>query len=308
MVHLLALAGILSISFSAIFVRLANVSPDTASFFRAGYAVLPLLLVWLAFRRRDRRTRRERLMAFGAGLFLALDFAFWHRAIVDIGAGLATVIGNTQVVFVGVFAWLFLKEKPTRLAFVMVPVVFGGVVLISGLGGDDAFGKAPLAGIWFGVLTALMYTGFLVLLRRSNRGLAPPGGPLFDATLGAFLGVAIIAPVFDPHFSITPTWPSHGWLLALALVAQVLGWLLISSALPRLPSLETSVMLLLQPMLTVLWAYLIFDEVLSAVQWLGVGLVLGGIATLAAKGSVEPDRARDPGELPPPSQEAALQQ
>ena len=292
MTHLAALAGILSISFSAIFVRLANVSPDTASFFRAAYALPALALAYLAFRRRDRRTPRERWLAFAAGLFLALDFAFWHRAIVDIGAGLATVIGNTQVVFVGVFAWLFLRERPTRLAFALVPVVFLGVLLISGLGDDDAFGKNPLAGVWFGVLTALMYTGFLVLLRRSNRGLSPPGGPLLDATAGAFLGVAIIAPVFDRHFSIAPEWPSHGWLIALALVAQVIGWLLISSALPRLPSLETSVMLLLQPMLTVLWAYLLFDEVLSLVQWGGVALVLGGIATLAAKGSVEPDVER----------------
>lgn len=289
MTHLLALAGIVSISFSAIFVRLANVSPDTASFFRAAYALPALAIAYLAFRKRDQRTPRERWLAFSAGLFLALDFAFWHRAIVDIGAGLATVIGNTQVVFVGVFAWLFLRERPTRLAFALIPVVFAGVVLISGLGGDDAFGKDPLAGVWFGILTALMYTAFLVLLRRSNRGLSPPGGPLFDATAGAFLGVAILAPVFDRHFSIVPEWPSHGWLIALALVAQVMGWLFISSALPRLPSLETSVMLLLQPMLTVLWAYLLFDEVLSLVQWLGVALVLGGIATLAARGSVEPE-------------------
>ena len=303
MIHLLALAGILAISFSAIFVRLADVSPDTASFFRAAYALPALLLVWLAFRKRDRRTPRERLLAFGAGLFLALDFAFWHRAIEDIGAGLATVIGNVQVVFVGLFAWLFLRERPTRLAFVLVPVVFLGVVLISGLGAADAFGKNPLAGVWFGILTALMYTAFLMLLRASNRALSPPGGPLFDATLGALIGVSIIAPLFDSEFSAVPHWPAHGWLVALALVAQVAGWLLISWALPRLPSLETSVMLLLQPMLTVLWAYLLFSEVLSLIQWLGVALVLGGVATLAARGSVE----ERPG-APPVERETALQQ
>lgn len=298
MVHLLGLAGVLAISFSAIFVRLAGVSPDTASFFRAAYALPALLLAWLAFRRRDRRTRRERGLAFVAGLFLALDFAFWHRAIGDIGAGLATVIGNVQVVFVGVFAWVFLRERPTRLALGLVPTVFLGVTLISGLGGAGAFGKDPLAGVIFGLLTALMYTGFLMLLRASNRGLAPPGGPLLDATAGAFLGVLVIAPLFDSEFSFVPSWPAHGWLVALALVAQVAGWLLISAALPRLPSLETSVMLLLQPMLTVLWAFLLFDEVLSLVQWVGVALVLGGVAVLASRGSVRPEAER----------EAALQQ
>ncbi|HEX6208572.1 MAG TPA: DMT family transporter [Actinomycetota bacterium] len=293
MTHLLSLVGIVSISFSAIFVRLADVSPDTAAFFRAAYAVPALVLVWLVTRRRDERTPRERWMAFGAGLFLALDFSFWHRAIGDIGAGLATVIGNTQVVFVGIYAWIFLRERPTRLAFVLVPTVFLGVLLISGLGREDAFGSNPLGGVFWGVLTGLGYTGFLILLRRSNRSLSPPAGPMMEATTGALLGMAILAPIFDPAFSVVPTWPAHGWLLALALICQVFGWLLITVALPRLPSLETSVMLLLQPMLTVLWAYLLFSEILSIVQWLGVALALIGVGTLAAKGSVEPDVERD---------------
>jgi drug/metabolite transporter (DMT)-like permease len=296
-IHLLALAGVLAISFSAIFVRLAGVSPDTAAFFRCAYAVPPLLVVWLALRRRDDRTARERLIAYGAGVFLAVDFAFWHRAIGDIGAGLGTVLGNVQVVFVGFAAWALYRERPTRLAFLLVPVVFAGVVLMSGLGGGDAFGKNPGAGVVFGVLTSLAYTGFLLMLRASNRRLVPPAGPLLDATVGAAAGSLLLGLVFDSEFSLAPGWPAHGWLIALALSAQVVGWLLISWALPRLPALETSVLLLVQPMSTVMWAYLIFGERLSPVQWAGVVLVLGGVATLAAKGSVrgaERGRARRP--------------
>lgn len=306
MIHLIALAGVLGISFSAIFVRLAGVSPDTAAFFRAAYALPALFLVWLWFRRRDRRTIRERRLSFAAGLVLAVDFAFWHRAIGDIGAGLATVVGNVQVVFVGLAAWALYRERPTRLALVLVPLVFLGVVLISGLGGSDAFGKNPAAGVVFGVLTSLAYAGFLLLLRASNRGLAPPGGPLLDATLGAAIGTLVLGAIFDSEFSLVPAWPAHGWLIALALVAQVFGWLLISSALPRLPALETSVMLLIQPMATVLWGYLIFEELLSTLQWGGVALVLGGVAVLAAKGSVRVEAG--PEEAPSRAGEAALQQ
>ena len=293
MTHLLALAGIVAISFSAIFVRFAEVSPDTASVFRAGYALPALLIAWLAVRDRDRRSNRERRLAFLAGLFLALDFAFWHRAIGDIGAGLATVLGNTQVVFVGLAAWVAFRERPTRLALILVPTVFFGVVLISGLGSENAFGENPGAGVFFGILTGVMYTAFLLLLRASNRGLSPAAGPLFDATVGAFLGALLVALLFDSEFSIVPDWPAHGWLVGLALVAQALGWLLISSALPRLPALETSVMLLLQPMMTVLWGFLLFEEVLAGIQWIGVALVLGGVATLAAKGSVRAEPARE---------------
>ncbi len=293
MTHAAALAGVLAISWSAIFVRLADVSPDTAAFFRAAYAVPLLLAIWLAVRERDARTARERRLALLAGLFLALDFAFWHRAIGDIGAGLATVIGNVQVVFVGLGAWAVYRERPTRLAFVLVPVVFLGVVLISGLGGESAFGRDPRAGVVFGILTAIFYAVFLLVFRASNRSLAPAAGPLLDASAGAVVGSLLIGLLFDREFSVAVGWPEQGWLLGLAVVAQVLGWLLITVALPRLPALETSVMLLVQPMLTVLWGFLVFTEVLSGVQWAGVALVLGGVGLLAVRGSVEPELEKE---------------
>ena len=286
MTRLFALLGILGISFSAILVKQADVSPSTAAFFRTAYAVPVLFLLWALIRRRDRRPASLRWMAGGAGLFLALDLAVWHRSIALIGAGLATVLANTQVVFVGLAAWVIHRERPTGLAFVTIPVVFAGVVLISGLGRADAFGDDPLGGVAFGLVAGASYTVFLLVFRASNRGLAPTAGPLLDATVGAAIG-SLIGGLADPDFSFAITWPAHGWLLALALVSQVGGWLLIAAALPRVPALETSVMLLLQPMATVLWGFLIFAEYLSAAQWAGVALVLGGVGALTLRGSVE---------------------
>jgi drug/metabolite transporter (DMT)-like permease len=287
LIRLLAIAGVVGISFSAIFVKEADVSPSTAAFFRNAYAVPVLFLVWLSIRSQDRRPAAFRLMAVAAGVFLALDLTVWHRSIDLIGAGLATVLANTQVVFVGLIAWVYFRERPTRLALLTVPVVFAGVVLISGLGRSDAFGDDPVPGVIFGVLSGIAYSGFLLLFRASNRDLAPVGGPLLDATVGAAIGALIAGVSSDPDFSFGFQWPEHGWLLALAMVAQVAGWLLIASALPRMPALETSVLLLLQPMLTVLWGLLIFTERLSALQWAGVVLVLGGVAALTLRGSVE---------------------
>jgi len=286
MIRLFALLGILGISFSAIFVKQADVSPSTAAFFRTAYALPVLFLAWMLVRRRDPRAVSLRWMAGAAGLFLALDLAVWHRSIDLIGAGLATVLANTQVVFVGVAAWVIHRERPTGLAFVTIPVVFAGVVLISGLGRADAFGDDPLGGVAFGVISGAAYAVFLLVFRASNRELAPAAGPLLDATMGAAIG-SLISGAADPDFSFALTWPDHGWLLALAMVAQVGGWLLIAVALPRVPALETSVMLLLQPMATVLWGFLIFAEHLSALQWAGVALVLAGVGVLTLRGSVE---------------------
>jgi len=79
----------------------------------------------------------------------------------------------------------------------------------------------------------------------------------------------------DAH--LVPSWPSAGWLALLALSSQVLGWLLISSSLPRLPAALTSVLLTLQPLCSVGLAALIFGESPSPLQLVGVALVLAGL-------------------------------
>jgi drug/metabolite transporter (DMT)-like permease len=136
-----------------------------------------------------------------------------------------------------------------------------------------------------GVLAGVTYAAFLLVFRAANESLAPTAGPLLDSTLGTLLGGLLCAP-FDPHFTLMPTWPAHLWLGLLALVSQVVGWLLIATALPRLPAVETSVMLLGQPIFAVIWGVLLFDERLSGIQWTGSALVLAGVATLSVSRSV----------------------
>jgi len=281
MTRLIGLTGIITISWSSVFVVLADVAPATAAFFRAAYAVPVLLVLWLVTRDRDHRPAPARLTAVGAGLFLAADLTAWHYTIGLIGAGLATVLANIQVVLVPLAAWLILREHPSPLALRVAPVVFLGVVLVSGLGRVDAFGADPARGIVFGLLTAVLYTGFIFLLRVANQGhLAPTQGPLLDATVGTVVGAFLLGQ-FDPSFSLRPSWPAHGWLLAIALIAQVAGWLAISYALPRLPAIDTSVMLLLQPAGAVLWSGIVLSERPSSTQWLGVAVVLAGVGLFA---------------------------
>lgn len=279
-IRLIATLGTFLISFSALFVRLADVSPSTAAIFRTLYA-LPLLLIgWIWLRSRDRRTSRSRLLGAAAGLSLAIDFACWHRSIDYIGSGLATVLGNTQVFFVAIGAWLILGEKPRWTSLAALPVAFTGVFLIAGIGGEESFGTNPLWGALFGLLTGLTYAAYLMLFRRSSQeGEAPSMVVLAEVTLVAAAGSLLIAPT-DAAVSLMPHFPAHYWLILLALNSQVLGWLMIAYALPRLPSLETSVLLLMQPLLAVIWGWALLDETLGPLQWVGAALVVFGIALI----------------------------
>lgn len=288
MLRVLALVGILAISFSAIFVRAAGVSPGTSAFFRVAYAVPALLVLVALVRDPVRRPLSDRLLAMGAGAFFALDLNAWHRSIEHIGAGLATVLGNLQVVIVALLAWLLHDERPTRASFVALPLAFIGLALTTGLGRGDAYGREPVAGAIFGALTAFAYAGYLLLLRRSARGGGSAAGPLLDATASAAVVALALGLAFDPAFSLTPSWPAHGWLLALAWGAHTLGWFLISRALPRLPALETSVLLLVQPTLTLVWGMLLFQEDPSPLQWAGAALVLGSVALASWTGAARP--------------------
>jgi drug/metabolite transporter (DMT)-like permease len=275
---LTAVLGALTIAFSAIFVRLADVSPATAAIFRCAYA-LPLLglLAWYEQRRYGPRASGQARLAWIAGAFFAADLVMWHHAIEEVGAGLATVLGNTQVVIVPIAAWLFLGERPGARVAASVPVVLIGVVLISGIiGSGEAYGQDPVLGVLFGIGTGIAYAGFLLVQRRANADHRRPAGPLFDATLSATVFSLLIGLPLG-EVDLVPSWPAHGWLVLLGLSVQVMGWLLISISLPRLPAAVTSVVLTIQPIGSVLLGIWILSEAPSAFQLIGVLFILAGL-------------------------------
>lgn len=275
-----ALVGALAISFSAVWFALADVGAVTGAFFRTGYALPILFVLWWLSRRQDRRSAKARGLAVAAGLMLGVDFITWHLSIDQIGTGLATLVVNTQVVIVAILAWLIFGEKPSGVLAGAIPVVLVGVALVSGLGQERAFGSDPVLGTLFALTAAVFYAGFLLAFRRSNRVQAPAVGSLLDATVGAFIASLLATPVLG-GLDVVPSWPTHGWLAVFALGSQVFGWLAIGYALPRLPAAETSTFILIQPVLTMLWGALIFSERPSLLQLAGAVLVLGGVGTVA---------------------------
>lgn len=278
---LAAAAGASCIASSATLVRLAEVEPATAAVFRCLYALPVLGLLMLREDRRfGRRPARARATAAAAGVFFAADLVLWHHAIAAVGAGIATVLGNLQVVIVGFVAWWLLGERPSARLVIAVPVVLVGVVLITGVVGADAYGEDPAKGVVFGVGTSIAYAGFMLLLRRGAGDLRRVAGPLFDATAVAAVCAALSGPVAG-GLDMVPSWPGHGWLGLLALTSQVVGWLLISVSLPRLPAAVTSLTLLLQPVASVGLAAAVVDERPSPAQLAGCAVVLAGVVWAA---------------------------
>src|SRR5256714_6516748 len=276
---LTVLVGAVAIAFSGILFRLSHVSASTGAFYRCVWALPPL---WLLARAEDRRygkrVRRSIALAWVAGAFFAVDLILWHNAIEQVGAGLATVLGNVQVVLVGLLAWALLGERPHRSSLTAIPIVGVGVVLISGALEQGAYGSNPGLGAVYGVLTGIAYSGFLLTLRQGGQDLRRPAGPLFTATFASALGCAAIGAVVG-GLDLTPAWSATGWVILLALSSQVLGWLLISTSLPRLPAVVSSILLTLQPVCSVVFAALIVDESPPLLQLAGGACILIGLVT-----------------------------
>jgi len=187
-------------------------------------------------------------------------------------------------------AWALFGERPAARSLAAIPLAVAGIVLISGVLEKGAYGDNPPLGVVFGLLTAIAYTGFLLTLRQGAGDQRRVAGPLFDATLASTLLVLPVGLVSgDLDFSLGLV--SHLWLIVLALSSQVLGWLLITVSLPRLPAVATSLLLTVQPVAAVVLAAILLEEHPSPLQLLGAAAILAGLVVAStgrhARGAAE---------------------
>ena len=294
-IMLIALFGAMLLSFAPLLYIQSDTSPITGAFFRMLYA-LPILifLVWY-LNQDDQRGRKNRMLAFSAGLLLAIDFAGYHSAIDYIGSGIATLIGNSQVIIVTLVSWWLLGERPNRMILLALPMVMLGLLFISGIWDDEPYGDDPIKGVVGGIVAAIFYSSFLILYRFSNRIRAPSVNLQLDATAGAATGLLVVGILPLSSLDIEPidfsfTWPGHGWIILLAVSCQVIGWIAITYALPRLPAAHTSFAILLQPVLTILWGVIILSEKPSIQQIGGMSLIFAAIIAVTVFGTAEATR------------------
>ena len=97
----------------------------------------------------------------------------------------------------------------------------------------------------------------------------------------ASITALILGLILGAH-DLVPAWPSAGWLIVLALTSQVLGWMLITVSLPRLPAAMTSMILTIQPIGSVLFGALLLSQEPSALQLSGCALIVAGLLTVTA--------------------------
>lgn len=279
--RLRVLAGAVLISLSPVLVKLAaadGVGPTAIAFWRTGIGALLLFILARAGGRRLRLPTGAFVFSLLAGIFFFVDLACWHRSIVLAGAGMATILGNTQVFATAVLGRFVFGER-LGLRFTLAAVAaFGGVVLLVGVGSRDVrFSPTYLRGVALGLATALAYAAYIVSLKKGNARAVPPDLVAFMAWTSLFSALFLgPAALFEQGGFLPDGVQGLAALCGLGLLIQAAAWLLITAALPAVPTARAGLVLLLQPVLATGWGVLLFAERLGPLQ------VLGAVVTIAA--------------------------
>ena len=282
-------SGAVLISFSSIFVKLSQVGPGASGFYRMLFGTLALVLTAVALGQRPRGDRISGLWAALAGLVFAADLTVWHRSILSIGPGLATVLANFQVfVMIGAGS-LFLREQITHRTLASVILALFGLFMLVGPGWNQLTDQWR-TGVSLGLATALFYAVYILLLRRlqANRDNA---GQIWNmaqvaAWTALFMGLEVL--LSDETFLI-PNSDSLWCLVAYGVLCQALGWLLISRSLPRVTLSVAGITILLQPALAFVWDILFFARPTSLLDLIGATITLTAIYIGVTRQKMETD-------------------
>jgi drug/metabolite transporter (DMT)-like permease len=270
------LLGVIAIGFSPILVRLSEVGPVATAFDRMA---LPLPVFFAALWARPAWRLRSgprdlALLALG-GVFFAADLGVWHWSLKFTTVANATFLANLTPAIVVLLAWLLFKERVGVGFLAGLGLALAGSALLT-TGG--AVSTLRLLGDGLSVLAAIFYAGYLLTVARVRRRVSA----LATIALGSLASAVVLLPVaLATEVTLWPASP-RGWAvaLALAILCQIAGQLLLVLALKHVPTGFGSTMLLLQPVMAAILAWMLFGEVLQPLQIAGGAAILIGLAVV----------------------------
>ena len=270
--------GAVAIGVAPIWVRVSELGPSATAFYRLLFA-LPIFWVWMLSDRGDSGAGskgvsvRDRCHLFGAGLFFALDMAFWHWSLHLTTVANSTLITNAAPIFVTLGAWWWFKERITRSFLMGLALAVGGAAILSGASlGESA---TRWRGDLIALLAAVFYGGYMLYVKRLRQKFRPVEIMAWSG-IASTLGLGLIAVASGE--ALIPN-SAKGWwiLIALALTGQVAGQTLIAYAFKHLPASFSAVGLLTQPAVAAFLGWWILGEPMSLFQFLGAVVILSGI-------------------------------
>ncbi|WP_432362063.1 DMT family transporter [Sporosarcina sp. UB5] len=309
--YLILIIGIMALAFTAPWVKQSNFEPATSVILRVGLGIIFLLpFVFSEMKKLGKLNKSGITLSLIAGFFLGIDFTAWNYSIFYVGSGIASILLNLQIIILPALAFLFDRERIPKSFFIVAPVMILGVLLAGGIfNGADPTTEGPttvyginlaVLGTIAGSISGICYGIYLYTSRKAGR---VNSGQIVQPMVWA--GVAqLIAPVIFLFISGRGFDLTHGvlvngqlpmnpettlgdpitgmnwfWMIVLASLGQAIAWTFVQYGAVRLDPTIVAGLLLLSPISTVaIIAVLLFGEVPSTIQIVGVILVLAAVA------------------------------
>lgn len=270
--------GILCISFSPIFVKLADASPLVCAFYRIFFAWI-FLLPYCLYKNNLKIARKDLLLALIGGLVFASDIAVWNLSLKMISATVSTLLANLAPVWVGLLSYILFRTKSGWLFWTGTGVAIGGMVVLVGI--SNLLHLQFSLGLVYAVAASLLYSVYLLLTKDILKRISTIPF-MFYNMLAAGIFLFILCIIYGDglvHYS-TPTWL---YLAGMGIICQLAGWITINYAISHIESTKIAITLLSQTVVAGILAAFLLHESLALKEIIGSVIVLAGIAVTFLK-------------------------
>ncbi|KXH80833.1 DMT family transporter [Sporosarcina sp. HYO08] len=309
--YLILIIGIIALAFTAPWVKQSNFEPATSVILRVGLGIIFLLPFFLREIKKFGAINKKGIMlSLFAGLFLGIDFTAWNYSIFYVGSGIASILLNIQIIILPALAAIFDKEKVPKSFFIIAPIMVLGVIISGGVleGNAPASGPSTVYGMNIAVLGTIAgtisgccYGIYLYTSRKASRvnKVDQIVQPMFYANLAQLIAPTLFLGFSGRGFDLTHGVLVNGalpmnpettvgdpitamnwfWMIVLASLGQAIAWTFVQYGAVRLDPTIVAGLLLLSPISTVaIIAVVLFGEIPSPLQILGVVIVLAAVA------------------------------
>lgn len=261
------LLGNFCLAFGPVFVRMADTGPVASAFWRIALATIPLFVIARMVGEPARALPRRMILLFAiSGFLFAADLAAWHIGIFETKLANANLLGNSTSFLLPLYAFIAARIWPTRMQGLALVLATAGALLL--MGRSYELSPQNLVGDLLCILAGAFYTGYLVLMARARETM-PQWAVLAWSTLMSALPLLITAWALGERL-----WPTS-WtpLLALAFFSQILGQGLMIYAIGRVAPILFGITLLIQPIISASYGWLVYGERLAGLDWVGAGMI-----------------------------------
>jgi len=274
--YIAVIIGAISVSTSAIFVKLASQAPAAIiANYRLIIAVIIMLPIIIVKHRHEFKAidRKNWIFSTFAGIFLAAHFIFWFESLNYTSVASSVVLVTLQPIFAFLGTYLFFKERFSPGAVISMLIALFGSFIISW--GDFQISGMALLGDLLAILGAITITIYFLFGQRLRKQLSLMTYTFIVYSISS-ITLIIYNLVLQNPFLGYPI--DHWWIfVSLAIIPTFFGHTLFNWALRWLSTSTISMGIIFEPVGATILAYFIFGERVSAWQWLGGSIILAGL-------------------------------